>query len=527
MIRNGICIVMIAVYSMWIITALTTVEQHLHHHSVWLIAPLVLCDPIQQCSYPFLNGIDLFFRSLYQENPADLIHVHLRSRCSLHADDGCSPPANHDTHVVAQFDLCRLQLLFLLVDGILQSRGAAQSVASPKFGLTVVRSACEHVSGRMPLQVPYCHIVRIRHSGRRFFAALGAQVPEEKGSIHGTGRQYALVQRMPRHACYFLVVPLETDEFLHGTNVVELDELITTRRYQPVAVVVPSHLGDGVLVAVQRRETGSRPRVPEFHEVVLAAAGNNARPGMPLGRLDVPPVPLQDAFLRVRRPVPHPNLGIVSTRHELGVARRKTQGVNGLAVVRIDRLHRCNGGRPVLDVSTRVAGEQIVPVVRPGHAPKADVVGGHDEFEAKGNSVPQGEFSLLVARQQTAASRRPAEAHDGSGVLRACHVSQKRQVGGGRIARGDGRDGHAYQSQVRRVGLQVVGMVVSDVRRTARLVIEAIADVNDGGSMEIDASSNQISFGSLLLGILGIVAAVVASAATSAMVRTAASAIVI
>jgi len=70
-------------------------------------------------------------------------------------------------------------------------------------------------------------------------------------------------------------------------------------------------------------------------------------------------------------------------------------------------------------------------------------------------------------------------------------------------------------------------MVVSDVRRTARLVIEAIADVNDGGSMEIDASSNQISFGSLLLGILGIVAAVVASAATSAMVRTAASAIVI
>jgi len=70
-------------------------------------------------------------------------------------------------------------------------------------------------------------------------------------------------------------------------------------------------------------------------------------------------------------------------------------------------------------------------------------------------------------------------------------------------------------------------MVVSDVRRTARLVIEAIADVNDGGSMEIDASSNQISFGGLLLGILGIVAAVVASAATSAMVRTTASAIVI
>jgi hypothetical protein len=59
---------------------------------------------------------------------------------------------------------------------------------------------------------------------------------------------------MPRDAGDLLVMALQRAQFPHGAYVVQLDQLVTTRRQEPVAVVIPRHLGHGILVPVQRAE---------------------------------------------------------------------------------------------------------------------------------------------------------------------------------------------------------------------------------------------------------------------------------
>lgn len=53
----------------------------------------------------------------------------------------------------------------------------------------------------------------------------------------------------------------------------------------------PSHLHDGVLVAVQGAQTVPCPRVPELDEVILAAGHYQRLVRVPLYRLHIPPVP--------------------------------------------------------------------------------------------------------------------------------------------------------------------------------------------------------------------------------------------
>ena len=94
-------------------------------------------------------------------------------------------------------------------------------------------------------------------------------------------------------------------------------------------------------------------------------------------------------------------------------------------------------------------------------------------------------------------------------------MCQVGHVDAGWIGRRDGRDGHAHEPQIRRMGLQVIGIVISNMGRTTGLVIKTVCHVHDCRAVIINTSSNQISFGGLLLGVFGLLGVVSAIAATS------------
>lgn len=104
---------------------------------------------------------------------------------------------------------------------------------------------------------------------------------------------------MPRQTGDFLVVPLERGQFLHGPNIVEFDELIARCSQQPVAIVVPGHLGDSVFVTVERAETGGDARVPQFDKVVFGATGHDGGARVPINSFHIPSVAFENALFRV------------------------------------------------------------------------------------------------------------------------------------------------------------------------------------------------------------------------------------
>jgi hypothetical protein len=114
---------------------------------------------------------------------------------------------------------------------------------------------------------------------------------------------------------------LQTEQFLHFPDIIQLDELVPTGRGEPVPIIVPCHPRDGVLVPVQGRQAGPRPGIPQLDEVVLGPAADDGRPGMPLDRLDVPPMSLQDPLLTVSGPIPDSDRSVVPTRDEFRVTR--------------------------------------------------------------------------------------------------------------------------------------------------------------------------------------------------------------
>ena len=63
------------------------------------------------------------------------------------------------------------------------------------------------------------------------------------------------------------------------------------------------------------------------------------------------------------------------------------------------------------------------------------VVGTHDEFKAKRNTVPEGELPLLVARQEAPTARRPTAARDGGRIFGARDVGEKGAVTSGGIGK--------------------------------------------------------------------------------------------
>jgi hypothetical protein len=101
--------------------------------------------------------------------------------------------------------------------------------------------------------------------------------------------------------------------------------------------------------------------------------------------------------------------------------------------------------------------------MRPGHTPETGVVCTHDQFESEGDPIPEGEFALLIPRQQAPPAGRPGQAHDGRRILGTGHVGEVGYVTRRRIGSRDSRQWHAHQSQIRRMGLKV-RVVVLDVR---------------------------------------------------------------
>mmetsp|Transcript_27964 Transcript_27964/g.80810 ORF Transcript_27964/g.80810 Transcript_27964/m.80810 type:complete len:413 (-) Transcript_27964:108-1346(-) len=343
----------------------------------------------------------------------------------------------------------------------------------------------------MPLHIPDGHIVSVGDAGGRLFRSLGPNVPVQQRSVHATGGKYRFVKWMPRDAGHLLVMALERAQLPHGPYVVHLDELVSAGGEEPVAIVVPCHLGDGILVSVEGAQIGSAPWIPELHEIVLASGANDRRPRMPRHGLDIPPVSLQHPFLGSGGPVPNTDGGIVAARRELGIGRAEGEAVNRLTIVRVEGLDGGDAGTPVLDVAAGVAGEEVVVVVRPRHAPEGVVVGRHDELEGEVDAVPQGELPLLVAREEAAAPRRPREGHDRLRVLCPRHVGHVRQVGHAVARRRRAHDGQAEAGQVRRVRLEEGS--VPHVRRPARLAVQPRFQVEDGRRVVVDALALQIA----------------------------------
>ena len=97
--------------------------------------------------------------------------------------------------------------------------------------------------------------------------------------------------------------------------------------------------------------------------------------------------------------------------------------MNRLFVVRIDALHRRNARTPILDISGGITRQEIILIMTPCHAPKGGIVGGEDEFEGECETVPEGEFSFLIAGEETSTSGGETERHDGRGVFGPRDVS--------------------------------------------------------------------------------------------------------
>jgi hypothetical protein len=460
---------------------------------------------IQQSTDSLLDGCNLLGRALDLQYPPNLVDVHLGTRAPLHGDDGSTAPPDDDAHVVAQLHLVMQDLRGFLVGlGIvLQAGRAARPVAAPELGLPIVGARGQYVSGGMPLHVPDGHIVGVGDAGRRLFRSLRPDVPVQEGSVHSTGGKYRLIQRMPSDAGHLLVMALERAQFPHGPNIVHLNELVSAGGQEPVAIVVPCHLGDGVLVSVEGAQVGSAPRIPKLDEIVFRSGTNDRRPWMPRHGLHVPAMPLQNPLLGPGGPIPNADGGVVTTRRELGVSWTECQTMDRLPVVRVEGLDGSDAGTPVLDVAAGVAGEEVVVVVRPRHAPEGVVVGRHDELEGEVDAIPQRELALLVAREEAPAARRPREGHDRLRILGPRHVGHVRQVRHAVAGRRCVHDGQAEVGQVRRVRLEEGR--VPHVRRAARLSVQPRLQIEDSRRVVVDALALQIA----LLGLGRLLAVVV------------------
>mmetsp|Transcript_27974 Transcript_27974/g.64795 ORF Transcript_27974/g.64795 Transcript_27974/m.64795 type:complete len:335 (-) Transcript_27974:272-1276(-) len=227
--------------------------------------PRIVGYAIEECPDTFLDGLNLLLGSFNLQDPSDLIDVHFGSGRPLHRDNGCTTFSNHDPNVISQFHFVLENLGRLHILGFFgKSRRASQPIASPEFGLTIVASRCQHVSAGMPLQIPNGHVVCIGNPCDRIIGSLGTDIPKQQGPIHSTGCKDGLKQGMPCQGSHFLVMSLERTELLHDPNIINLDELVTTRGEEPVSIVVPCNLGDCVFVSVQCAQCGSGTGVPEF-----------------------------------------------------------------------------------------------------------------------------------------------------------------------------------------------------------------------------------------------------------------------
>jgi len=131
---------------------------------------------LQQRPHPPSHRLDLARRALYLQHPPHLVDVHLRLRLPLHCDDGRATPADNDPDVVPQLHLRVQDLAATAAERVgavvVEALPRARPVAGPELRLPVVAAGGEEVTGRVPLHVPYRHVVRERDLDRGFLRSL-------------------------------------------------------------------------------------------------------------------------------------------------------------------------------------------------------------------------------------------------------------------------------------------------------------------------------------------------------------------
>jgi hypothetical protein len=133
---------------------------------------------------------------------------------------------------------------------------------------------------------------------------------------------------------------------------------------------------------VQRFERGSRARVPELDEIVLAARHQESHRGVPLDAFDVPPMAGQDPFLPTFRKRPDAHGRVVAGRGETLVVWRETESTYGLSVCgpRGEIIHV---GLEILNDAGLIGGRDVGAGVVEGQRAYGGVVRLEDGFEVE------------------------------------------------------------------------------------------------------------------------------------------------
>lgn len=127
---------------------------------------------------------------------------------------------------------------------------------------------------------------------------------------------------MPRDcAGFFLVTSERLQVFLEVPQVEQLQQMISRRRYQPVAVVIPLQVHHRRLVSVKRCQSLTAFGIPEFDRLlVVLAAGNYQRlRGMPVNTFDVCTVPTHDSLLLTTKKIENPQRSVVAAGNKFRI----------------------------------------------------------------------------------------------------------------------------------------------------------------------------------------------------------------
>eukprot|EP00978_Attheya_sp_CCMP212_P003203 scaffold6592_cov53-Attheya_sp.AAC.1 len=222
--------------------------------AVVVVVVVVARDAVEEGADAFLDRGDLSGGAFDLKDASFLVDVHFGARGTLHGYNGGTPSSNDNAHVHAQFHF-RHQNLRVFPSGRFQPSRTPHPIAGPKFGLSIIGTRRQTMSRRMPHHIPNGHIMRKGYPCRRLFRiSLGSNIPIQQCPIHTSRGKDRFIQWMPSNGRDLLEMSLETAQFAHGPNVIYFDELVATGRQEPISIVVPGHLCDGIFVSVQSTE---------------------------------------------------------------------------------------------------------------------------------------------------------------------------------------------------------------------------------------------------------------------------------
>lgn len=153
---------------------------------------------------------------------------------------------------------------------------------------------------------------------------------------------------MPVNRTHVIRMALERRHLGHGTNVVQLDDLIARCSGHQIAIFAPLHGLHRPFVSVVRCEIAARPWVPELDEIVLAPRHNQALVRMPVDTLDIPSVTLEALFLSRFLKRPNFHCAVVTRAHEPAVIGTEAEIADCFSMCR-ENLQVVHIGLKVLD----------------------------------------------------------------------------------------------------------------------------------------------------------------------------------